>query len=488
MTITLREDKGSELTWAELDGNFTDLRDRITNKFKTVIDFGAKGDGVTDDTAAFQAAFSLSNTKPVLIPAGDYVINSNLTATSRLVMIGSSSTLTRLIFKGGSRIVYTPQTQEEYGTHAQLGVYGITFLTETTNAQTCIEAAWTSGVGGTSSTVVVKDCNFSGSTPTTGWRYALDLDNARNTYFENVRIIGDRNNTPVTCTGGIRVGGMLSGTEHFFHGVRIFFVNNAVVVNQTVEGVYFTSCSFLRVNAGILADSQASGSMEPLILVTGCHFNVFGFGVYLKNYIQSIVKGCLIYNQPDGASFALATNIGIYIENDSNSISTDVIVSGNILRNIFTTPQPPSVGCYVVGGLNYDISHNNFGNYDQGMFLQDGVVAVSGYNFTDNTFTNCPITITANDTGFAQAKQRKTPAMFTTVLTMPPSGIETSFNVPIPKGTSPVKPEVVVITPGSNPDSIVFWYDYSLSTSTNLKIYAKGTLSTQSIRLSILLS
>lgn len=30
MTITLREDKGSELTWAELDGNFTDLISKIT--------------------------------------------------------------------------------------------------------------------------------------------------------------------------------------------------------------------------------------------------------------------------------------------------------------------------------------------------------------------------------------------------------------------------------------------------------------------------
>lgn len=40
MTITLRNTKGSELTFAELDGNFTDLDNRVqdSNQVKTLID------------------------------------------------------------------------------------------------------------------------------------------------------------------------------------------------------------------------------------------------------------------------------------------------------------------------------------------------------------------------------------------------------------------------------------------------------------------
>lgn len=455
---------------------------------KTVKDFGAKGDGLTDDTAAFQAAFALSNQAPVIAPAGSYIITSNLTASNRLVIIGDGSTLTTITFKNGSRIAYSPGTQEEYGTHAQLGVYGITFLTETTNSETCIQASWSAGVGGTSSTVAIKDCNFSGTTPTKGWLYALDFENARNTYFENIRIIGDRNNTPVQATGGIRLRGALSGTEHFLHGIRIFFVNNALVVNQTVEGVYLTSCSFLRVNTGVLGDSQATGAMEPLISISGCHFNVYGFGVYLKNYVQSIVKGCLVYNQPDGTSFGLATATGIYIENNSTFISSDVIVSDNIFRKTPTDPQPPSVGCYIVGGSNYDVSHNNFASYDQAIYLQDGVTPVSGYTITDNTYTNCPIKITSSGTGFAKAKERKTPASFSQVLTMPATGTSEFFFINIPKGTSSVKPESVALTPSSEPDGISFWYDYDQSTPGYLLIRAVGPMSSQSIRLSIFLS
>ena len=51
-----------------------------------VKDFGAAGDGVTDDTAAIQAALDSGNT--VYIPAGTYKITSSLTTTTALVMYG----------------------------------------------------------------------------------------------------------------------------------------------------------------------------------------------------------------------------------------------------------------------------------------------------------------------------------------------------------------------------------------------------------------
>lgn len=51
------------------------------NDFVSVKDFGAKGDGVTDDTAAIQAALdasvaSVTNNKVVFLPAGDYIVST----------------------------------------------------------------------------------------------------------------------------------------------------------------------------------------------------------------------------------------------------------------------------------------------------------------------------------------------------------------------------------------------------------------------------
>jgi hypothetical protein len=44
-----------------------------------VRDFGAVGDGVTDDTAAFEAANSAANDRTVLIPAGTFWLNGDVT-------------------------------------------------------------------------------------------------------------------------------------------------------------------------------------------------------------------------------------------------------------------------------------------------------------------------------------------------------------------------------------------------------------------------
>ena len=63
-------------------GRFTApaLRKYILANVANVIDFGAAGDGVTDDTAAIQSAISTG--LPVLLPAGDYRVTSQLNFTT----------------------------------------------------------------------------------------------------------------------------------------------------------------------------------------------------------------------------------------------------------------------------------------------------------------------------------------------------------------------------------------------------------------------
>jgi hypothetical protein len=47
-----------------------------------VLDFGAVGDGITDDRAAFLAADVAAAGREVLVPSGTYFIGSNLTMTA----------------------------------------------------------------------------------------------------------------------------------------------------------------------------------------------------------------------------------------------------------------------------------------------------------------------------------------------------------------------------------------------------------------------
>ena len=47
-----------------------------------VRDYGAKGDGVTDDSAAFNAADNAADGQTVMVPAGDYLLQDNVTMQS----------------------------------------------------------------------------------------------------------------------------------------------------------------------------------------------------------------------------------------------------------------------------------------------------------------------------------------------------------------------------------------------------------------------
>ncbi len=120
-TIVTRLGKGNALTWQEADANFTNLNlDKVeeselasstgssmvgylpdgTGAVTTTIqdklresvsvkDFGAVGDGVTDDYSAFVSALS-SGAKSIIVPLGQYKLSSGITVPSGVTLIGVS--------------------------------------------------------------------------------------------------------------------------------------------------------------------------------------------------------------------------------------------------------------------------------------------------------------------------------------------------------------------------------------------------------------
>ena len=71
----------------------TKLRESVS-----VLDFGAVGNGITNDAAAFTAAWTASNPKAVLVPAGTYLITGTVTGKfySFGVVTISSGTVTSI--------------------------------------------------------------------------------------------------------------------------------------------------------------------------------------------------------------------------------------------------------------------------------------------------------------------------------------------------------------------------------------------------------
>jgi polygalacturonase len=68
----------------------------------SVKDFGAVGDGVTDDTAAFNAAWSATDPQAVYVPAASYAITGTVTGKFfsfgvATVVGGTVTTITNLV-------------------------------------------------------------------------------------------------------------------------------------------------------------------------------------------------------------------------------------------------------------------------------------------------------------------------------------------------------------------------------------------------------
>ncbi len=68
---------------------------------RSVRDFGAIGDGTTDDTAAFAAAIAAApQGSAVRVPAGTYLVRGGLTIAKGIVLCGDGPDASRLVFEG----------------------------------------------------------------------------------------------------------------------------------------------------------------------------------------------------------------------------------------------------------------------------------------------------------------------------------------------------------------------------------------------------
>jgi len=95
----------------------------ITKNVANVLDFGAIGDGVTDDTVAIQAALDASNN--VFFPDGDYLITSGVTKVSDDVSVDFGNAT---IINGGVGYLFTFGTSADTPQNNGLKVRGGNFI------------------------------------------------------------------------------------------------------------------------------------------------------------------------------------------------------------------------------------------------------------------------------------------------------------------------------------------------------------------------
>lgn len=90
-----------------------DVRSKLREQLVSVKDFGAVGDGITNDTAAIQAAFNAISDREIFFPAGTYVCGA-VTITNQCRVVGEGADATFIKAGGAAIDVWTVQTQARF--------------------------------------------------------------------------------------------------------------------------------------------------------------------------------------------------------------------------------------------------------------------------------------------------------------------------------------------------------------------------------------
>jgi hypothetical protein len=258
----------------------------LANRFADVVnvkDFGAIGDGVTDDTAAIQAAInsvSLNGGGSVFVPFGTYKCTSALIIGS-IRLFGDG---TDILAKGGSVLDFSSAPSN------------IQAVTITSGTSSRLEGA------------VIENLQIWGNTsrPTVGsGSIGLKIVGVIGFIVHNVEVYGFDIGTFVTCTSsfGVSSGGIMEMCR---------FENNgtAAMKNDSCIESIFLRCKFGVANYGIWILSNGN-------TVNSCNGNQWIGGTSIANSISQFINCIKIddgfYNSFKDMAFEQSSGYGIKI-------------------------------------------------------------------------------------------------------------------------------------------------------------------------------
>lgn len=355
-----------------------------------VRDYGATGDGSTDDTAAIQSAIDeAGDGNIVFIPAGTYMINdTGLTAINPCIIqgVGEASILQKITNTSGSYVMLTVNGGStvqnltfigDWESHvASTGEYGHCVVATgggNIAIRDCLmESAWGDGIYiNATDSVTVDNCkvqynrrnnisiikgqnhivtnslllkaghrksdNALGTSPRAG----IDLEPNSGDSLGNTKIIGcefQRNDA-----AGINVTGVYTSYNTTVQGC--IFTENGYgfeishnAIGLTIEGCVFSNRNTSSTFGGILLSASESEN----VVISGCVFDTLGYKGIYGGAAGITITGCKFIGSTDqgieltvvGASDQIVVT-GNYFSGQETAIELDSYTNGNISGNVF---------------------------------------------------------------------------------------------------------------------------------------------------------
>ena len=467
-----------------------------TNKI-SVKQFGAKGDGSTDDTSAFASA--LSNVNNLYIPLGKYVITNQLTKTfdTTVTQVSNGFSITgdgmgasQIVFRNGSGL-----TLNLNGAPG-MTVEQLSFLADQTSG-TAIYVTETIGAA-QETTITFRDIEVTPllglHDPARNWIKGIVVDKVRFVRFDNCRLSnGHVGRTAASTTYGISITSTTSQANIAYVGTGNWITgfNYGLYSAGWIEGIYWFGGEIWGCDWPVYADRTGatfagafrfdsvhmSGGNDVFtaiyaaaVGVSNCDFyRGSATGTPASTNVLSLVncQSCQVTGNKIEDAYIAANSTGVLI-----SSSKDVSVSGNTIRNINGS------GVKLTGTVDLvNVGANTF--YGDAVAMSIGVQSASAT-------TNCYVGINSYENvgtyvydptySIDSAVAFKTSAVVTLGTGTSPAA---STNITIPAGYFFAPPRKVVLTSAAW-DDLMLSYDFSngSTTATNLVVIARNVTGT----------
>lgn len=312
-------------------------------------DFAAKADGVSDDSAAIQAALDYVSGLgggTVYLPPGTYVVGSTIIHPSNVTLCGTGlTTIIKGVFALGT--AYIIQSDSAVA-NVNIGLQGITIDRSGANAQHALHYRNVNGL-------VVTNCRVQGraSVMSGGMVFGGFTAPSGSDQVQNVRV--------TNCS--------FSETDNF--AVQFGWVNNGVIANNTAENCY----------REVFAVEPGAGATSTNVTIVG---NVARQGTWKQGL--SSATGVIIVTESSGGTVRNVTITG-------NSVLTSTSIASD------TSPGIAVYGCQDVAVSGNTVNGAN-GN---GIRIGNTSFASSYITVSGNSIKDCNQggNSTPNDVGIA---------------------------------------------------------------------------------------